>query len=102
MRGVVMVRGRLVPLIHLGSLVGNQAPPVAPGPLMVVAESNGQWVALEVDEVGSAGAPDLIAAEQSGGLPGLSAGALRRDDTWIPVLNLEALARRWQEPAMKV
>lgn len=101
MRGVVMVRGRLVPLIHLGSLVGNRLAPPEPAPVMVVAESRGQWVALEVDEVDTASAGDLVADEQAGGLPGLSAGALKRDDKWIPVLNLEALATRWQEPATK-
>jgi purine-binding chemotaxis protein CheW len=101
MRGVVVVRGRLVPLIHLGALVGHGAAPPSPAPLMVVAESRGQWVALEVDEVDSASAVDVLAEAQAGGLPGLSAGALRRDDKWIPVLNLEALARRWQEPATR-
>ena len=101
MRGVVLVRGRLVPLIHLGALVGSGAAPPSPASLMVVAESRGQWVALEVDEVDSADARDVLAEEQAGGLPGLSTGALRRDEKWIPVLNLEALARRWQAPVTR-
>ena len=101
MRGVVVVRGRLVPLIHLGALVGAQAAPPIPSPLMVVADSRGLWVALEVDEVDSAPASDLLPGHQAGGLPGLSAGTLERDGKWIPVLNLEALARRWQEPATR-
>jgi chemotaxis signal transduction protein len=101
MRGVTMVRGRLVPLVHLGALVGAGPAPSEASPLMVVAESRGQWVALEVDSVESAPYRDLLAEDETGALPGLSAGALRRDGKWIPVLNLEALARRWQEPATR-
>jgi chemotaxis signal transduction protein len=101
MRGVTQVRGRLVPLVHLGALVGAEPAPSAPSPLMVVAESRGQWVALEVDAVESAPSRDVLGGDETGGLPGLSAGALRREGKWIPVLNMEALARRWQEPVTR-
>ena len=101
MRGVTLIRGRLVPLVHLGALVGAEPAPLHPSPLMVVAQSRGQWVALEVDAVDSAPFRDVLSDDEAGGLPGLSAGALRREGKWIPVLNLEALARRWQEPATR-
>ena len=101
LRGVTQVRGRLLPLVHLGALIEGHAPPAEAAPLMVVAESQGWWVALEVDEVDSAEVEDFLGEEQDGGLSGMSAGAIRREGRWIPVLNLEALARRWQEPATK-
>jgi len=101
MRGVTLIRGRLVPLLHLGALVEGEPAPPHPSPLIVVAASREQWVALEVDAVDSAPSRDVLADESAGGLPGLSAGALRREGKWIPVLNLEALARRWQEPATR-
>lgn len=100
MRGVTAVRGRLVPLLHLGALVEAAPAPEAPAPLVVTALASGRWLALEVDTVDSAAGGELLEAPEAR-LTGLSSAALRQDDQWIPVLNLEALARRWQEPAIR-
>jgi chemotaxis signal transduction protein len=101
MRGVTSVRGRLIPLLHLGALMGGADAPADAAPLMVVAESRGSWLGLEVDEADSASAAESLEGEQEGTLTDLSSGAIRRAGGWIPVLNLEAMARRWLEPATK-
>ncbi len=60
-RGVTTARGRLVPLFHLGALVGGRAcPPGASADRMVVARIRERWVALEVDDVDAAPQEEIL------------------------------------------
>jgi chemotaxis signal transduction protein len=97
MRGVTTARSRLVPLFHLGALVGGRhCPPVAGTAMQVLARVAGRWIALEVDEVDAAPQAEILPVPMETGAEAWTLGAVRRGDTWVAILNLEALAERWR------
>jgi chemotaxis signal transduction protein len=97
MRGVTTARGRLVPLFHLGALVGGRDCPTGGGAgVMVIARVSRRWIALEVDEADAAPREEILPAPMESGAEAWSLGAVRRENNWVPILNLEALAERWQ------
>jgi chemotaxis signal transduction protein len=94
-RGVTEARGRLVPLAHLGALLaGEPCPPADPEQTQVLALVAGQWLALEVDAADAAPADAILPPPEGSGLAAWVVGVVRRDKSWIPVLNLDALADR--------
>jgi chemotaxis signal transduction protein len=96
-RGVMPVRGRLVPLAHLGALLsGGTCPPVAADRAAILAEVASRWLALEVDEVDAAPDEEILPPPEGSGLAAWVLGVVRRDETWIPILNLDALGERLQ------
>ncbi len=96
LRGVLTARGRLVPLFHLGALLGARTCPAGAGAqTMVLASAAGRWIGLEVEDADAA-LNELILPHPDGwGTEGWTLGVLRRPDGWIPILNLGALAERW-------
>jgi purine-binding chemotaxis protein CheW len=96
-RGVMQVRGRLVPLAHLGALVsGGACPTPEPDRSVVLATVSDRWLALEVDEVDAAPDEEVLPPPEGSSLAAWALGVVRRDDGWIPILNLDALADRLQ------
>lgn len=95
LRGVIEVRGRLVSLFHLGALLGGGAPPAAVGDTVVLAQVDGRWAALEVDEADAAPKGVPLPSEGHPALAAWASGAVRDQRGWIPVLNLGLLAERW-------
>jgi chemotaxis signal transduction protein len=96
-RGLMRARGRLVPLAHLGALVsGSACPPPDPDRSVVLATVVDRWLALEVDEVDAAPDEEVLPPPEGSGLAAWALGVVRRDNGWIPVLNLDALADRLQ------
>jgi purine-binding chemotaxis protein CheW len=96
-RGVVHARGRLVPLAHLGALVsGGTCPAPHPERSVVLATVADRWLALEVDEVDAAPEEEVLPPPEGSGLAAWALGVVRRDDGWVPILNLDALADRLQ------
>jgi len=92
-RGVAPWRGRLVPLVHLGAVVGNVAPPVALGTTGVAVRVAGRRVLLEVEE-----AAELTAGDEEplphGWRGRWAAGAVRQAGTLVPILDFGWLAER--------
>jgi len=96
-RGMVRVRGRLVPLAHLGALVsGGACPAPDPDRSVVLATVADRWLALEVDDVDAAPDEEVLPPPEGSGLAAWALGVVRRDNGWIPILNLDALADRLQ------
>ena len=92
-RGLVPVRGRLAPLVHLRALLDDAPPPGPPADAAVLVRSGGRLVALEIDE-----ALDLLheaarPVPQGWDLP-WAAGVVPREDTLIPVVELDGLVER--------
>lgn len=96
-RGVMRARGRLVPLAHLGALVsGEPCPAHDPDSAVVLATVADRWLALEVDDVDAAPDEEVLPPPEGSVLAAWALGVVRRDNGWIPILNLDALADRLQ------
>jgi hypothetical protein len=63
---------------------------------MVLARVGERWVAFEVDDVDAAPHEEVLPYPIEHQGTGWTVGAVRRREGWIPILNLEALAERWQ------
>jgi chemotaxis signal transduction protein len=90
MRGVTSLRGRLVPLLHLGALLSGSEPPARRGRTLVVARVGERRVALEVDEADAVRREAIVAPPESRAAP-WARGVVRRDDGLVPILDLSGL-----------
>ena len=97
MRGVTPLRGRLVPLLHLGALLGERAPPAATGRTAVLVELGAgegvRHVALEVDDADDVVREAALPIPRGESLPWAS-GVARRRGMLVPILDLDALGDR--------
>lgn len=90
-RGVVPVRGRLVPLVHLGALLGGPCP-AATGDTAVLVDAP-RPIALEVESAEAVIHEPLLPPPEGEQLPwavGLAAAAAGP----VPVLDLAAIVAR--------
>jgi chemotaxis signal transduction protein len=101
MRGLTPWRGRLVPLVHLGALLGDRVAPDARGSTAVLVDMGRgeRLVALEVDDADEVirGAAEPLPSGES--LP-WAAGVARRPDggggvALVPILDFAALEERF-------
>ena len=95
-RGVAQVRGRVLPVIHLGALLDGLPCPPMRGETAVLVELEGRRLCLEVDEA------EIVSREY--GLPVPSEIAMpwavavaRHPDGLVPLLDLTALGTRMTE-----
>lgn len=98
-RGLTSLRGRLVPLIHLGAFLTGQAAPeagVAGVRTIVLVEIKGRHVALEVDDVDAVVREQPLPVPHGQTLPWASAVAAGGGPTGglVPILDLDALGDR--------
>lgn len=99
-RGLTPLRGRLVPLVHLGAfLKGDEVPPpgveAAAARTVVLVElgASGKQVAFEVDDV------DAVVREHPLPVPrgqalAWASGVAEHEDGLVPILDLDALGDR--------
>ena len=96
-RGVTPLRGRLVPLVHLGALMGERAPPPQRGRTAVLVELGAgegrRQVALEVDDADDVVREAALPVPRGESLP-WAAGVARRRGALVPILDLDALGDR--------
>ena len=98
-RGLTPLRGRLVPLVHLGALLGQRPAPPERGRAVVVVElrTGGEGgvrrVALEVDDADDVVREAAFPVPRGASLPWAS-GVARRKGALVPILDLEALGDR--------
>ena len=102
MRGLTPLRGRLVPLIHLGAfLTGSDAPPANPPGIasavrtvvLVELGAGGRQVAFEVDDADAVVREQPLTVPRGQTLP-WAAGVAEQGGGLVPILDLDALGDR--------
>jgi len=92
-RGLTPLRGRLVPLVHLGALLGERPPPAERGHTAVLVALGERSVAFEVDDADDVVREAMLPVPGGESLP-WAAGVARRMGTLVPILDLDALGDR--------
>jgi purine-binding chemotaxis protein CheW len=95
-RGVVEVRGRIVPVVHLGALLESGSCPARAGDLVVVVTVDGRRVCLEIDDAELVVHEPALPIPQGSTLP-WAIGVARHPDGLVPLLDLTALSLRFME-----
>lgn len=97
MRGLTPLRGRLVPVVHLGALMGDRSPPETRGQAAVLVElgagEGARYVAFEVDDADDVVREAALPVPHGESLPWAS-GVARRRGALVPILDLDALGDR--------
>ena len=93
MRGLTPLRGRLVPLVHLGALLGERPPPAERGRTAVLVALGERSVAFEVDDADDVVREPMLPVPGGESLP-WAAGVARRMGALVPILDLDALGDR--------
>ena len=95
MRGLTPLGGRLVPLIHLGALLGSHAPPPERGSATVLVDLGGRerLVAFEVDDADEVVRETVLPAPPGESLPWAS-GVARREGNLVPILDWGVVEER--------
>jgi chemotaxis signal transduction protein len=97
-RGLTSIRGRMVPLIHLGSLLEGKADGGGLGTIGVVVTLGGRRVCLEVEDAEVLVREPVMPVPPGEALP-WAVGVARSADGLVPVLDLHALSSRFTEVA---
>lgn len=92
-RGMTPLRGRLVPLIHLGAFLSGRTPPAELGRTVVLVELRGRQVAFEVDDADAVVREQAMPVPRGQSLPWAS-GVAEQNGALVPILDLEALGDR--------
>jgi purine-binding chemotaxis protein CheW len=92
-RGLTPLRGRLVPLVHLGAFLGGREPPDERGRAAVLVELGGRFLALEVDDADEVVRGAALPLPDDAALP-WAVGVAARTAGLVPILDLEALGER--------
>jgi purine-binding chemotaxis protein CheW len=92
-RGLTVVRGKLLPLVHLGALLDGSAVPDAPAEAAIMIAVGGRRICLEVEAVEEVLRVPALPAPPGQALPWAAAVA-RTDDGLVPVLDIPALGAR--------
>ncbi len=92
-RGLTPLRGRLVPLIHLASLLADRPPPPERGRSAVLVRLNGRYVAFEVDDADEVVREPALPVPPGQSLP-WATGVAQREGGLVPILDLDALGDR--------
>jgi chemotaxis signal transduction protein len=100
-RGLTPLRGRLVPLVHLGAFLTGSDAPVAAGMgvrtvVLVEMGAKGKQIAFEVDDVDAVVREEPLPVPRGHGaaLP-WAAGVAEREAGLVPILDLDALGDRF-------
>lgn len=92
-RGLTPLRGRLVPLVHLGAFLGGREPPDERGRAAVLIELAGRHLALEVDDADEVIRGAALPLPDGESLP-WALGVAARTAGLVPILDLDALGER--------
>jgi chemotaxis signal transduction protein len=94
-RGLTPLRGRLVPLIHLGAFLAGRAAPEGEGvKTVVLVELGRRQVAFEVDDVDAVVREQPLPVPRGQTLPWAAGVAEQEGGDLVPILDLDALGDR--------
>jgi chemotaxis signal transduction protein len=97
-RGVTSSRGRLVPLVHLASLLDGRVGAESGGGTAVLVRVGGRRVCLEVDDAEEVLREPGLPIPQDVSLP-FAVAVARQADGIVPLLDLTAVGARISETA---
>ena len=97
-RGVTSSRGRIVPLVHLASLLDGRAGPGSGGGTAVMVQLGGRRVCLEVDDAEEVLREPGLPVPADISLP-FAVAVARQEDGLVPLLDLTAIGGRIMETA---
>jgi chemotaxis signal transduction protein len=97
-RGLTPLRGRLVPLVHLGAFLAGAEAPAEPGNavrtvVLVELGASGKQVAFEVDDADAVVREQPLPVPRGQTLP-WAAGVAEQEEELVPILDLDALGDR--------
>jgi len=95
-RGLVAVHGRMLPLVHLASLLEGRPTPVGSGNVGVVVNIAGHRVCLEVEDAEVLVRELALPVPPGETLP-WAVGVVRHAGALVPLLDLPALSSRLTE-----
>lgn len=97
-RGLIAVHGRMLPLIHLGSLLEGTPPGDGAGTVGVIVTVAGRRVCLEIEEAELVVREAVLPVPAGEALP-WAVGVARYAEGLVPLLDLPALSSRLTEVA---
>jgi chemotaxis signal transduction protein len=97
-RGVTSSRGRIVPLVHLASLLDGHPAAASGGGTAVMVRLGGRRVCLEVDDAEGVLRERGLPVPPDGSLP-FAVAVARQPDGIVPLLDLTAIGARLSETA---
>jgi len=97
-RGVAVIRGRILPVVHLGALLDGMPYPEARTGAGVLVELGGRRLCLEVEDAESVLYDPGLPVTAAAGIPWAAAVA-RTAGGLVPLLDLAALGTRISEAA---
>lgn len=93
LRGLMTVRGRLLPLVHLGAFVAGEAAPAQAGEVAVVVRAGDRELCLEVDEAETVLRAEVLAG-RSDARTAWATGVIRDETGLVPLLDVPGLVGR--------
>jgi chemotaxis signal transduction protein len=99
-RGLVAMHGRMVPLVHLASLLQGVAHPSRTGTVGVIMDVEGKRVCLEVEDAEILLREPALPVPPGEALP-WAIGVARHGTELVPILDLSALSSRLLEATLQ-
>jgi len=96
LRGLATLRGRLIPLVHLGALLDGAPCPPAASDAAIVIDVAGRALCLEVEAVEEVTRGDVVPVPAGEALP-WAVGVVRAADGLVPILDVAAVGSRLVE-----
>ena len=96
LRGLATLRGRLVPLVHLGALLDGVRCPDSVSEAGIVIDVAGRALCLEVEAVEEVTRGDVVPVPAGEALP-WALGVVRAPEGLVPILDVAAVGSRLVE-----
>jgi chemotaxis signal transduction protein len=99
LRGLIPVRGRLVPVFHLGAALDGGACPDRLGEMAVIASVSERTIGLEVDHASEVMPALVVPLPEDLLVPGAT-GVVQREGSFLPVIDVALLSAQLMDIGM--